>query len=296
MSYVFCNFLNENMFTGTERKGIQSVSVANDLEGAYTDCLISKGKRGLKFVPEGVREEGYDFIDIVGGFSENEAGLTADQMRSEEDNVLILTATKRVAFCEGIPTYIKYIPVDGGVFLMLIKGYIEVDVGRPEMVALSRCIESVPSRMKKHIVNDVDFKNMNLIVDRDSDVSYAGLCVSDCIVNFVKNKKDGSVSRKVKFVKENFVVFDTKPFKEGKALKEKKAKEKEEREKAKREENILFAKRMAEKQKAEEEEKKAEKEAKKAKKPSEKKKEKVSVSVGSEGASAFLAFVESLKN
>lgn len=292
-NFVVCNFL-ENNLNGIAKKGIKTVRFSENIVGAQeAKCFINLKRAEMAFYSmDEKEEEGFAPFDFVSDLSES-AGLTKDQLGDTEENPLILVATDLVNFLEGVPTYVKYFPVKEGVLIMLVKGYIEVNMDG-EMVPLSRCISEIPSVCKYHTLGVTDFSNMNLLVDKESDVAYNGMCVSDCIIDFHVAKKDNGVSRKVNFDKSCFSIFCEDPFIEGKKVKEEKKKRMEEERKAKALENSKFMEYYRKKQEAMEYARSSGT-TKDSATRSKKRSSKGSVKVGSEGASRFLQAVEALK-
>lgn len=302
MKFVVCNFLENNVLSRKVSRGVKRVifdermnSPVSSLVDSYL-CKNDDGSVDLIFNQCGcaIPSEWEEF-DVMGSLSSERIKSTDEELSHTPENPLILVATKSVKFFEGVPSYIKYIPVDGGVLIVLFKGCIAVESPWGEYVSLTRNITNIESvKPESHMITSKEFKDMNVLEDKESGVGYSDYVVSDCIISFVRNKS--GLNRTLKFNKENFTILYSRVFEDGA---KKKAKEREEKEalKLKKENEIAeYNKRRAERERLKAEEDRAKAEEKRSSKLNKKKSKEESVDYsGSEGAQAFLAFVNSLK-
>lgn len=287
-NYYFCNFLGNKM-DRSNTKGITSVEVTDELSESVQEAEAYISGNTLKFVKKGEKCDGEKF-DFIGSFNTTSKVVpcTEEALRHTEDNPLIIVATKRFKVFNGTPSYIKYIPVEDGVIVALLKGCISVEDGDGEMIPLSRDYSGSPSG-EGYIYTSKDMNGLNSLEDKESDVAYSDYVVSDCVIS-VDVSKDGRLLRGAKFSKDNFSVMYNEIFEEGKVRKHERLRKKEE-ERLLKEASI---KRFYEERKRKEEEAKKSAGEQKSKGATKKKKNE-SVSEGATGAQAFLAFVDSLK-
>lgn len=287
--YYLCNFM-DNELVRNVAKGIKKVSVQGFTEPVQLAEVTVNGEC-LEFHPSGVIAKDKVF-DLLGNFSSKLAGCTDSDLKHTDENPIIVIATKSFKIFHGIQTYIKYLPLEEGVLIALIKGYIEVEGTDGSLVPLSRNCSDVVSSGKVYDAKTV--KDLNPIVDLESRVKYSDYVVSDCLVKLDKTR-DGSVTQTIKFNKDNFVFLNKEVFAEGKEerARELAKKEEERRRRIENAERFAEAQRLKALQKAEEE---ASKKAKSRKsKTSSKGKSSVETMSGSEGAKMFLDIVKSLK-
>lgn len=240
MKFLFCNFLDQHM-KRKNTKGVIHVMESTELSEGVQEAeayLIDNGTNGTKVltlvkVGEQVGGEKIELIDHVEG----------DLVHTEE-NPIILVATRKFKVFKGIPTRIKYIPVDGGVLVALIQGYISVEDKSGDMIPLSRNYDAY-SGDEGHVFTAEEVYGMNLLEDKESDVKYSDHVVNDCTIT-LKVAKDGSKIKSVKFDKESFVFLHTEVFEKGKERKEAKLKAAEEKKLQRAAEIAEFTRRQAE--------------------------------------------------
>lgn len=279
--YYFCNFIDKEL-KGHNKKGVADVSISDlldsDIQVAKCNKIVENGVVSLKF--SGVEEEvDGEEIDFLGKFSSSAVNCSNEDLVSTYENPIILVATKSIEVFDGVPSYIKYFPVKGGVLVGLVKGCISVEDKDGNMISLARNFSDCTVGLSYKITAD-DMKDLNLLEDSEAKLKYSDLVVSDCLIKYFSDKVSNSVVKSVKFNKNNFVVLNESMFEEAKkkvfaeklALHNKKVLQKE------REVKIL-----AELQKQREDSK-----AKKKEKPKKEKKENNTVLSGSEGAQSFL--------
>lgn len=291
MKFYFCNFLGTEI--NRQSKVGKQVLFSDCFQGRVQEAKMLFKDNNIHFVEPGDNSEGE--IDVFENLSCELVGSSYEELKSTEENPIIMVATKSFKVVSGVPAYIKYIPVFGGTLVALIKGYIEVEGPDGSRVPLSRNVTMGyvdTSSSNSKVFGWADVYDMNILKDTDSDVSFNNYVVSDCLISLTKSK-DGNFCQKVKYNKDCFTIFDNSVFEEGKRKKEeaiiRKQQEKEEKERQK----ALFEKRMLEKQMQEElEAKNKVKSPKRSQSTSSKKPEVVS---GSEGAAMFLNFVNSVK-
>jgi len=304
--FYFCNFLDKLIERETN-SGVVGVTVSAKLneEIRLANCYLinnGKGNKVLQFLSDSEKTGGevFDFIGSINA-EDRKVKSSYEALKHTDDNPIIVVATKGFKVLEGIPTYIKYMPVKGGVLVGLIKGYIEVESEDGSLIPLSRYVNA-PESGKGKFFNASEIGSLNALVDKESDVPYNDYVVSDCIIS-LDVTKDGRDLASYKFSKTHFSFLDKKVFEEGKTVKEEKERIRQEELKRKREEH---ARMDAELRRKELEEMAAEEEkvkkAKEARARGEKKKvEKGSkgktaeAQVGAQGAASFLAYVEGLK-
>lgn len=293
--FYFCNFLGQEM-KGCDSKGVKSISISDDLDSLVqtAKCFQVFNKDdsvSLHFISASETHSGVE-MDFLGNLSSDKVKCTDKELESTDDNPIIIVATKSFEVYGGIPSYIKYFPVEGGVLVALIKGFISVESKEGEMIPLSRnCEASVPNN--KYVYSADYIKRLNILEEKESGLGFSSYTVSDCIINHTVSK-DGSVLKSVKFNKDNFNILNKEVFLKAKARKiereELLKKEKERRAKEIAEFNANYKRRMLE-----EEERKA-KEKEKPKKQRSKKVVETEIAVDSEGARSFLECVANLSN
>lgn len=283
--YYFCNFMEKEL-NRYGKKGAEKVRISDDLDSVVqlAECheVEENGLKHLHFSTVSEMTNGTR-VDFLGKFSSDKLGCTDKELMSTDENPIILVATKKFKIFSGIPTYIKYLPVRGGVLVALVKGFISVESKDGQMLPLSRNCDATLTGTS-FTYNAEDIRKLNIIKEKESDVLYSDYVVNDCIISHTV-AKDGSKLKSVKFNKDNFVILDNKVFEEAKERKIAELKAKEEEKKRRAEEiakfNAEYKLRMLE-----EEKKKAEAKKTSTRKNSSPKKEKVIA--GSEGAQFFL--------
>lgn len=288
--YYFCNFIDRNM--KGYKKELSFIEVSEKLNESVQPafcCMIERnGFKGLNFLALGEKEVGEE-IDFIGSFASEKVGSKEGELASTNDNPIIVVATRKFNVFTGIPSYIKYFPVEGGVIVTLVKGYITVEDSNGTMIPLSRNCDAL-SNSESNSYTAEDVRKLNMLKDIESGLNYSEYVVSDCIISH-SHTKDGNKIKSIKFNKENFVILNKDVFMEAKARKEEelriKAEEKRRRDMEIAKFNEDYKKRMQEK----EEEKKAKKKATSSR-TSSKKEEVLSAA---DGAQAFLNIVANLK-
>lgn len=284
MEFLFCNFMN-SLLERRNSKGVkfieESVKLSEGIQSA--EVYLTKNSIGddvLRFVCKGEGSTGTKF-DLISHVDE--------ELVHTDENPLIMVATRRFKVFKGIPTHIKYIPVKGGVLVLLLKGYISVEDKNGEMIPLSRNCDAL-SYDEGHVFNADEIYEMNLLEDKESDVKYSDYVVNDCIISLTVSKDNRNL-RSIKFNKDRFVFLHTEVFEKGKARKEAKKAEIEAKRLRRAEEVASFyASRNSGGLSVGEEKKE-----KKPSSPKPKKTKDEDVQVGSSGAQSFLDFVNSLK-
>lgn len=288
--YYFCNFIDRNM--KGYKKELSFVEVSEKLNESVQPafcCMVERnGFKGLNFLALGEKAVGKE-IDFIGSFASEKVGSKEGELASTNDNPIIVVATRKFNVFTGIPSYIKYFPVEGGVIVTLVKGYITVEDSNGTMIPLSRNCDAL-SNSESNSYTAEDVRKLNMLKDIESGLNYSEYVVSDCIISH-SHTKDGNKIKSIKFNKENFVILNKDVFMEAKARKEEelriKAEEKRRRDMEIAKFNEDYKKRMQEK----EEEKKAKKKATSSR-TSSKKEEVLSAA---DGAQAFLNIVANLK-
>lgn len=275
-------------------KGITTVEVTAKLSESVQEAEAYITENSLKFVQAGESCKGTKF-DFIGGFntSDKKFSCTAEELHHTEDNPIILVATKSFKVFSGAPAYVKYIPVENGVIVALLKGYIAVEDNAGNRIPLARNFEGEVGA-EGYVYEASDMQNLNVFEDEESDIRYSDHVVSDCIIN-VELTKDNRIIRGARFSKENFNMMCSKVFEDGKAKKEERLRKQEEERLRKEEERKKF---YEEQKKKEEAKRKAEEEkieAAKSGATAKKKKSGDVITEGATGAQSFLAFVNSLK-
>lgn len=290
--YYFCNFM-ETKIKGY-KKALNFINISNVLDEnvQQAKCFkISKeGVQGLEFIASSEESTGVE-MDFLGSMSCEKVGATEEELASTNENPIIVVATKKFKIYENIPSYIKYFPVQGGVIVALIKGYISVESKDGEMIPLSRNCDVMSSDNGVVLTAD-DIKKLNVLKDVSSGLSYSDLVVSDCIISYTVNSKDGSKYKSIKFSKENFVILNEEVFEEARLAKEARERVLQEERERKAIEMAKFNKIYREKLK--DEEKNKEKSSSKPKRTSKKDEEPVTTVTGSKGAQAFLNCIANL--
>lgn len=299
--YFLCNFMEENL-ERESRKGVTNVHISElfsegiNLAKAY---ISGEGSNlSLNFVGRDEEISGTEF-DFIGGFNKDDKRVKLDykDLAHSDENPMIVVVTRKFEVFENVPTYIKYLPVKGGVIVALVKGVIRVESSDGEMVILARNINKSIENISYPFDAD-KIKDLNPLVDKESGVKYSDYVVSDCII-FVEPTKDGKHNVNYGFSKDNFSCFYSRVFEEAKEAKQRKLAEAEAARQAKAEENARFKKSMQEKEAAKaqsENVKKASKASKGIKKSITRDTSAPNYQTGFEGAKSFLDFVNGLKN
>ena len=283
----FCNFIDGEI-KGYNPKGVNNVIVSEALNNHVqpSKCYVidRNGSKDIEFLPLGEKSEGVE-IDFLGNLSHEMLKCSEVELLNTDENPVIVIATTEFKVCEGIPTYIKYFPVKGGVLVALLKGFILVKDKNGEMIPLTRnCDIVVPGNSFTYKADTV--KGLNVLKDKESDLHYSDLVVSDCVISHTVSK-DGSKLSSVKFNRDNFVVLNKGMFEEEKVKRLAKLKALEEEKKRKKKEMDRINREI--KMRTLEEERKKEEAKKRAtRKPNTQK------AVGSEGAQDFLNILSKL--
>lgn len=286
MSNYFCNFLGKNKI---ETYGLGSIEVSPKVSEKVQPSRICRDGKDIKIIRENDTVVGEE-IDIIGKFSSEKLGCSEESLVSTDSNPIIVVATKGFKIYKDIPTYIKYIPVKGGVLVALIKGAIGVVDEREEVICLNRNQDTINSDIG-YLFSDKEIRNLNILVDKESDVKYSDNVVNDVIISLSYDKNGGKM-QSCKFNKENFVVLNSEVFEKGKLKKLEKTKIELEKKK-KLEEDIIKHNELMRL--------KAKEEAEKQKEIASQKKETTNkveseVTENTMGARGFLDFIESLKS
>lgn len=298
MNYMLYNFLKGNHFRRNAQRGIKQVIIDEDFKDDVVEAVAQiKATEGSLNKTLCLSVDGDNDIDLIGNIACEKIGIPYEGLEHTEENPLIMVATRKVQFYEGIPTYIKYITLKEGVLITLISGLLNVQTDEGEFVQLRRCCsDSDDVDVYEHTAKD--FEGVNLLKDTETGIPYVNNVVNDCIVT-IKMSKDFRVDKRYSFNRDCFVTLDQEIFVEGKEKAEK-LRQLQEEAKAKRERERANFQALQSKKAQEREEKEDEKRRKalekrqKAKAKSEKGKEvtgEVKTLVGSEGAASFRAFI-----
>lgn len=283
----FCNFIDGEI-KGYNPKGVNNVIVSDELNNHVQParCYVvdRNGLKDIKFSALEEKSEGVE-IDFLGNLSHDILNCSEAELSNTDENPIIVIATTEFKVYEGIPTYIKYFPVKGGVLVALLKGFITVKDKNGEMIPLTRNCDAVVSGNSFTYKADT-IKGLNILKDKESDLHYSDLVVSDCVISHTVSK-DGSKLSSVKFNKDNFVILNNDLFEEEKVKRLVKLKALEE-EKKRKEQEMARINREIKMRTLEEERKKEEAKKKATRKPKEKE------AVGSVGAQDFLSIISNL--
>lgn len=295
MSNYFCNFLNKNR---VETYGLGEVEISSKVSEKVQPANFYRTDKGFQVVEESINLEG-ELLDIIGDFSHEKLGCSKESLISTDENPIIMVATRGFKVYADIPTYLKYIPVRGGVLVALIKGVIGVVDDRGEIINLNRNQDVLGSDNGCLFMED-DIRNLNLLKDKESEVVFSDYVVNDVIISLTYSK-DGSKMQTCKFTKENFIVLNESVFEEGRIRKSEREKAELER-KRKLEEDIARHNELARLKAKQEAENKKEKVVKRIPKveifEDDYEEDYGSDEIGTEfdGAKGFLNFVEGLKS
>jgi hypothetical protein len=288
--YYFCNFIDKEMKGYKKELGFIEVSekLNESVQPAFC-CMVEKeGVKGLNFLALGEKAVGEE-IDFIGSFASEKVGSKVEELVSTNDNPIIVVATRKFNVFTGIPSYIKYFPVEGGVIVTLVKGYITVEDSNGTMIPLSRNCDALVNN-ESNLYTAEDIRKLNILKDIESGLNYSDYVVSDCIISH-SYSKDGNKIKSVKFNKENFIILNKEVFIEAKARKEEELRIKAEEKKRRDEEIALFNENYKKRMKDKEEEKKAKKKASSSKTSNKKE----VITSAADGAQAFLSIVANLK-
>lgn len=288
--YYFCNFIDKEMKGYKKELGFIEVSekLNESVQPAFC-CMVEKeGVRGLNFLALGEKAVGEE-IDFIGSFASEKVGSKVEELVSTNDNPIIVVATRKFNVFTGIPSYIKYFPVEGGVIVTLVKGYITVEDSNGTMIPLSRNCDALVNN-ESNLYTAEDIRKLNILKDIESGLNYSDYVVSDCIISH-SHSKDGNKIKSVKFNKENFIILNKEVFMEAKARKEEELRIRAEEKKRRDEEIALFNENYKRRMKEKEEEKKAKKKASSSKTSNKKE----VITSAADGAQAFLSIVANLK-
>ena len=281
--YYFCNFLKQQMKGYTNKVSFVEVSdiLSSNTNKANCSLVERDGRMGLVFSALEEKVNGVIF-DFIGNISHNKTNSTLKELKSTDENPIIVIGTKSFKVYNDSPAYIKYYPVEDGVLVALIEGVISVEDSEGNMVALSRYSEG-PWVYEGIVYGAEAVRKLSTRRDKESGIAYSNYVVSDCVIANM-TAKDGSVCKSLKFTKENFNIINKGYLEECIAIKKEELrlkKEEEERIKRKREE---FNKAMKLKK---------QEESAKVAKPRKKKSESTTYtySTASEGAQAFLSIL-----
>lgn len=294
--YYFCNFMNKEL-KGYKRE-LGFVKVTDELDAIVqpAECYMIErnGVKGLGFAAVSEKVSGTK-VDFLGSLAIEKVGSTLEELVSSNDNPIIVVATKRFKVYKEIPSYVKYFPVQGGVIVALIKGYISVEDKNGVMIPLSRNCDAVSTNDGLEF-NAEEVRKLNILKDKESGIGYSDFVVSDCVITYTVTK-DGNKFKSLKFNKEYFVVLNKEVFETAKVRREAELKAVEEENKRRAKEIAEFNANYKKRMKEEEEKKKAEKSASRAGRPRKTStKAETSVFSGSEGAQAFLECLAQLQN
>ena len=247
--YYFCNFMEKELSRYGRKGGKVLISDTLDSVVQLAECyeIEDSGVKHINFITTNEKSRG-NRLDFLGKFSCDRVGSTEKELMSTDENPIILVATKKFKLYSGIPSYVKYLPVKGGVLIALIKGFISVESKDGQMLPLSRnCDATLSGTSYTYTAEDV--RKLNIIKDKESDILYSDFVVNDCIISHTV-AKDGSSLKSVKFNKDNFVILNKEVFEEAKERKLAELKAIEEEKKRRAEEvarfNSEYKKRMLE--------------------------------------------------
>lgn len=155
-------------------------------------------------------------IDLLGNLSTPYDWGSEELLKETDENPIMFVAASSVRFLEGIPSYIKYITVSEGVLVALVKGCIDIEING-KFFRLDRNMDTdcrLISDENSVVFDSSKLNSLNTLVDTDSNIPYSNYVVNDCVVS-IKKEKDGCMSNKVQFTKENFVVLEPSVFDKG---------------------------------------------------------------------------------
>ena len=210
---------------------------------------------GMLVTADGEESEDIFIQDMVGKsgkYLDKICPYTVEALADTEDNPMFAVLTDAVKFYEGIPTFIKYIHVEDGMFVLcLVYGACDFKCSDGTFIQMTRCLTNGVSSATTSVYNDDKLKEICSSQDSKSDYDMAYDMVNAVLVD-IKNE----YVCKYKTVKESEYIFSTEGRDERRSYLDNKRKEHEAAVAAKHEENRLFMEKLHEKQKAEAENKK----------------------------------------
>lgn len=302
--FYFCNFLGKSV-TRKVDKGVTKVEVSDILCDRVQEAkayLVEEGEDTLtlKFVSADETSNGTLF-DFIGKLNAEDKKVKSTEMdlRHTDENPIIVVATKQFKIHKGIPTYIKYVPVNGGVLVALIKGFISVMGEDGDMLQLSRNYYSEADQ-RGCIYGEKEVYTLNSITDKESDIPFSNYVVNDAIIHLDVTKDNREIAN-YKFSREHFGIMFPKVFEEGRVQKAEAKAKAEEEARLRKEREREWEAREAERERLAmlEEEAKAKAKAaakrKSSQKPKKEPKEVTEAYTGAAGAMSFLAHIEKIK-
>lgn len=205
MKYYFCDFLEKGEYEGIY--GRFTIDVTSMLQNSESTKLTKLVKTDTNKYILACEEEDIagEFTDIIGGFSCKKIGSTIKNLSHTDENPIILIATKGFRVYENEDTYLKYLPVKGGVLVALIQGTIAVVNEDGSELSLSRNSGNLSNR-KGVYYSAEDIAKFNTLKDDETGVSFSDICVNDVIMS-VTLHRDGTSLKHLKYSTENFVIL-----------------------------------------------------------------------------------------
>lgn len=294
MKYYFCSMMGTDLKRDTGY--LSSVLVDDSFKGAVglAEMVLNEEDNRLEIVPEGKAGD-KKIVDVFENLASKMVDFTDEELVHTDENPLVVVATRSFKVPEGVKTYIKYIPVRGGVVVALLSGVLYIEDENGSYTTLVRNVKGDVYETNLILFKATEIDKLNILKDIKTGVLYNNNVISDCIINITRDKS-GMLSKSVRFNKNCFTVLNQGAFDEG-AKKMELAKEKKEQDRLKR---IEAAEKFAEAQRLKKQREESEKAAKKSKSKGTKKKvvkakEEVKTATGSDGAKSFLDYVNSLK-
>lgn len=290
---IFANLVGDKGVGRFERSKKAGVPFINNVSELYEDARVVFRDNALQVVMDGSAEEDIFMKDLSGEGNYQEStkcGMTVAQVADTEENPLIAVMAEGVKFYEGIPTLVKYVHVEQGMFVLcLMYGACEFQCNDGTFIPMTRNITTyTEGRSLTSVYTDSKLKEIASTVDKESDYDMAY-----DIVNAVLIDAKNEFVCKYKTVRDAEYILSTVGRDARRAVLAKKKAEAEAREEARRESNRKFMEERRAKEEREKEEAVKEQFAKpeKVKVPKEtvKKREE-----GSKGAKNFMAALREL--
>ena len=293
---IFANLVGDKgvgRFNRLKKKGV--VPFVNNVSELYEDARVVFRNNVLQVVSvsDGIESEDIFMKDLVGTGNYQEStkcGMTIEQLADTEENPLIAVMSEGVRFYEGIPTLIKYIHIEQGMFVLcLIYGACEFLCSDGTFIPMVRNINTdTDERATTSVYTDSKLKEIASTVDKESDYDMAY-----DIVNAVLIDAKNEFVCKYKTVRDAEYILSTVGRDARRAVLAKKKAEAEAKAEARRESNRRFMEERRAKEEREKEEAVKEQFAKpekvKVTKETVKKREE-----GSKGAKNFMAALREL--
>ena len=190
---IFANLVGDKgvgRFDRLKKTGI--VPFVNNVSELYEDARVVFRNNVLQVVSDGTESEDIFMKDLVGTGNYQEStkcGMTIEQLADTEENPLIAVMSEGVRFYEGIPTLIKYIHIEQGMFVLcLIYGACEFQCNDGTFIPMTRNINTyTDGRATTPVYTDSKLKEIASTVDKESDYDMAYDIVNAVLID-VKNE------------------------------------------------------------------------------------------------------------